>query len=123
MAIADLDARRLEQVGRLYPVALKTTDHREIVGDASIDAVVVATPVSTHFPLGLEVLQAGKHLFIEKPMAASVEECQRLNDAADKLGRVIMVGHTSCSRRPCRRSATTSPTAAWARSSTSPSPA
>ena len=93
-ALADLDAGRLEQVGRLYPGAVKTTDHRDIINDATIDAVVVSTPVSSHFPLGLEVLQAGKHLFVEKPMAASMEECRRLNDAADRGGRVIMVGHT-----------------------------
>jgi len=94
VAIADLDAKRLEQVGRLYPTVAKYSDHREIIKDTSIDAVVVATPVSTHFPLGMEVLESGKHLFIEKPMAASADECRRLNDAADKGGRVIMVGHT-----------------------------
>lgn len=93
-ALADLDRARLDQVGRLYPGAVKTTDHRDIVNDPSIDAVVVSTPVSSHFPLGMEVLQAGKHLFVEKPMAASMDECRRLNDAADKGGRVIMVGHT-----------------------------
>ena len=94
VAIADTDQSRLDQVGRLYPGATRHHDHRDLVKDASIDAVVVATPVSTHFPIGLEVLEAGKHLFIEKPMAASMEECRRLNDAADRGGRVIMVGHT-----------------------------
>lgn len=94
VAIADLDAARLETVGRMYPHVAKHSDHREIIKDTSIDAVVVATPVSTHFPLGMEVLESGKHLFVEKPMAASAEECQKLNETADKLGRVIMVGHT-----------------------------
>jgi len=94
VAIAELDPKRLEQVGQMYPTVKKYSDHREIINDTSIDAVVVATPVSTHFPLGMEVIESGKHLFIEKPMAASSEECRKLNDAADKGGRVIMVGHT-----------------------------
>jgi predicted dehydrogenase len=94
VAIADTDSTRLEQVGRLYPTVTRCADHRDVIGDASIDAVVVATPVSTHFPLGMEVLEAGKHLFVEKPMAASADQCRRLNDAADRGGRVVMVGHT-----------------------------
>ena len=94
VAIADLDEGRLQRVGNLYPTAKRTTNHRDITGDASLDAVVVATPVSTHFPLGMEVLEGGKHLFLEKPMAASKEECVRLNDAADSRGLTIMVGHT-----------------------------
>jgi predicted dehydrogenase len=93
-AIADLDPKRLQSVGRLYPTATQTTDHRDIINDPTIDAVVVATPVSTHCPLGLEVLGSGKHLFIEKPMAASSEECEQLNEAAAKRGLQIMVGHT-----------------------------
>lgn len=94
VAIGDIDTARLEQVGRLYPTVQRHTDHRDIVNDASIDAVVVATPVTTHFPLGMEVLAAGKHLFVEKPMAASADECRRLNDQADQNGLVVMVGHT-----------------------------
>jgi predicted dehydrogenase len=94
VAIADIDTDRLRRVGGLYGNIRQTTDHREIVDDPQIDAVVVATPVSTHYPLGMDVLRAGKHLFLEKPMAASAEECRRLNDEADRQGRVIMVGHT-----------------------------
>ncbi|MFO7652464.1 MAG: Gfo/Idh/MocA family oxidoreductase [Candidatus Krumholzibacteriia bacterium] len=94
VAIADLDARRLAHVGQLYPGVKQTTDYREIVKDPRIDAVVVATPVSTHFPLGAEVLTAGKHLFVEKPMAASPDECRRLIDLAEQRELQIMVGHT-----------------------------
>lgn len=94
VTIADFETKRLEQVGRQYPTVKKTVDYRDIINDTSIDAVVVATPVSTHFPLGMEVLKTGKHLFVEKPMAGSSDECRRLNDEADKGGRVIMVGHT-----------------------------
>jgi len=92
--MADLDPSRLRQVGTLYPSVKPTTDYREIIGDGSLDAVVVATPVSSHYPLGLEVLESGKHLFLEKPMAASAEECRRLIDAADRRGLQVMVGHT-----------------------------
>ncbi|HOX26316.1 MAG TPA: Gfo/Idh/MocA family oxidoreductase [Candidatus Krumholzibacteria bacterium] len=94
VSMADIDVQRLQRVGNLYPTVRRFTDYREITGDPTLDAVVVATPVSTHFPLGMEVLTAGKHLFLEKPMAASSEECRRLLDAADSRGLVIMVGHT-----------------------------
>ncbi len=94
VAISDLDEARLNHVGLLYPNTLKTTNHREIIENPEIDAVVVATPMSTHFPLGLEVLEGGKHLFIEKPMATTSEDCRKLNAAAIKHDRHIMVGHT-----------------------------
>ncbi len=92
--IADLDEKRLAQVGLLYPNTVKTTDHREILDDPEIEAVVVATPMSTHFPLGSEVLEAGKHLFLEKPMATNSDDCRRLNEMAAERGLQIMVGHT-----------------------------
>ena len=94
VAMADLDAQRLQRVGSLYPSVRRTTDPQEIIADSSLDAVVVATPVSTHYPLGLAALEAGKHLFLEKPMAASSEQCLRLLDAADSRNLQIMVGHT-----------------------------
>ena len=95
-AIADLDRSRLDHVGKLYPHVQRTTDYREIIANPDIDAVVVATPVSTHFPIGQEVLEAGKHLFVEKPMAASSEQCRQLNDLAADRELQIMVGHTFC---------------------------
>ena len=94
VSMADLDVKRLQRVGALYPTVRRFTDYREITNDPTLDAVVVATPVSTHFSLGMDVLQSGKHLFLEKPMAAAADECRRLLDAADARGRVIMVGHT-----------------------------
>ncbi|HPF71119.1 MAG TPA: Gfo/Idh/MocA family oxidoreductase [Candidatus Krumholzibacteria bacterium] len=93
-AIADLDEKRLGHVGLLYPGALKTTDHMRIIEDPSIDAVVVATPMTTHFRLGKQVLEAGKHLFLEKPMATTADDCRALNTLAAKQGRHVMVGHT-----------------------------
>jgi len=93
-AICDVDDARLNHVGRLYPAARQTRDHRDVVADASLDAVVVATPVSTHYPLGKEVLEAGKHLFLEKPMATTSDECRDLIDVAAARDLQIMIGHT-----------------------------
>jgi len=93
-AIADLDEKRLQHVGLLYPNAVKTTNHADIIGDPEIDAVVVATPMSTHYPLGREALEAGKHLFLEKPMATTSDDCRTLNRLARERGLTLMVGHT-----------------------------
>lgn len=92
--ISDLDEKRLQQVGLLYPNTRKTTDYKEILADPKIDAVVVATPMSTHFRLGSEVLEAGKHLFLEKPMATTSEDCRKLVGLAESKNLQIMVGHT-----------------------------
>jgi predicted dehydrogenase len=94
VAIADLDENRLGHVGLLYPGAIKTTDHRVVVEHEEIDAVVVATPMGTHKQLGLEVLEAGKHLFLEKPMATSSDDCRALIALAEEKGLHLMVGHT-----------------------------
>lgn len=92
--IADLSRERLEHVGRLYPHVRRTQDWREVLSDPAVDAVAVATPVSTHAEIGREVLSAGKHLFVEKPMAASSDECRALLELAGPRGLHIMVGHT-----------------------------
>jgi len=92
--ISDLDEGRLNHVGLLYPNTKKTTDYKEIINDPDIQAVVVATPMSSHFPLGKEVLESGKHLFIEKPMATNSDDCRALVALAKEKGLQIMVGHT-----------------------------
>ena len=94
VAISDLDEQRLHHVGLLYPNTKKTKDYKEIINDPDIDAVVVATPMSTHFPLGSEVLKSGKHLFLEKPMATTSEDCRKLNQLAAARDLQLMVGHT-----------------------------
>ncbi len=103
VAICDLDEKRLKHVGLLYPNTKKTTDYREIIEDPDIQAVVVATPMSTHFPLGKEVLESGKHLFLEKPMATTSEDCRTLVEIADARGLQIMVGHTFLYAAPVRK--------------------
>jgi predicted dehydrogenase len=92
--ISDLDENRLKHVGLQYPATEKTTDYRDILANPDIQAVVVATPMSTHYPLGMAVLESGKHLFLEKPMATSSADCRKLNAAALERDLVVMVGHT-----------------------------
>ena len=66
-AVADLDKAKLETVQRRYPTVKTTTNFQELLQDPSIDAIAVATPVSTHFEFGMAALKAGKHLWVEKP--------------------------------------------------------
>ncbi len=93
VAICDANPARLEAVGRNYPAAAKVSSLDQLL-DAGVDAVAIATPVSTHFPLATQCLQAGKHVWVEKPLAASAREAQALTDLAAKVGRVLMVDHT-----------------------------
>jgi len=78
----------------LYPDIEGVTDYDILVEDENVDAIAVATPVSLHYDLARKSLLAGKHTFIEKPMASSVTQCRELNDIADKNSLVLMVGHT-----------------------------
>ena len=80
----DLDRDRLAHMSRLYPEINTTTDFEDLINDADLDAIVVATPVWSHFELGKKSLAAGKHTFIEKPMASSVSQCKELMDLAEK---------------------------------------
>jgi predicted dehydrogenase len=92
--VSDLSEDRLEHVGSLYPFLQKTKNYQDILDDPEVDAVVVATPVSTHFKLASEALNAGKHVFVEKPLAAKTEESLALVKLAEEKGLVGMVGHT-----------------------------
>jgi predicted dehydrogenase len=94
VAVADLDKSRLELVARRYPNVRTTTDIQEILGDTSIDAVAVATPVNTHFQLGMAVLKAGKHLWLEKPMTETSLQARKLVDEAERRKLVLLVDHT-----------------------------
>ncbi len=94
VAVADLKQDRLDLVRRRYPGVEATNDLQRVLRHPDIDAVAIATPVSTHYPLALEALEAGKHVIIEKPMTATSEESLRLIDAADRRDLVLMVDHT-----------------------------
>jgi predicted dehydrogenase len=93
-AVADLDPKKLELVKRRYPAARVTTNFRELLEDPSIHAIAIATPVSTHFELGMAALEAGKHLWLEKPMTETVEQGSQLVEAARNRKLVLLVDHT-----------------------------
>lgn len=92
--MCDLDQSRLDTFGRRYPAVRCTRDFEDLLLDPELDAVAIATPVSTHYPLGLAALRAGKHVFIEKPLAASLSEASELASVADERGLTLMPGHT-----------------------------
>jgi predicted dehydrogenase len=76
-----------------FPSARFTADLDDLLNDATLDAIALATPVPTHGPLAERVLAAGKHCFVEKPLAYTVEDAERAVAAADKADRILMVGH------------------------------
>jgi len=92
--ICDLDTNALEVIGRRYPAVKRTTSIDEVLGDDSVDAIAIATPVTTHSPLATAALEAGKHVFVEKPLAASSTEAAALIDLAEEKGLTLMPGHT-----------------------------
>lgn len=95
MAICcDLDEKRLAHMKGLYPGVEMTTDYDGLVNDPAINAVAVCTHVSGHYPLARKALEAGKHVLIEKPMTARVDQAEELVDLAKKNGCVLMVDHT-----------------------------
>lgn len=91
--ICDKDRERLQRQLERFPTA-KGTESFEAVLRSHVDGVVVATPVGLHFELAMAALRAGKHVFVEKPLAASVEQAKMLVDEAAKQKRTLMVGHT-----------------------------
>ncbi|MEX2193819.1 MAG: Gfo/Idh/MocA family oxidoreductase [Thermoleophilaceae bacterium] len=91
--ICDGSAEQLERMRPRFPGARTTESLGEVLADADTDAVVVATPVPTHAELAREVLEAGKHCFVEKPLARSVSEAEEVVAAARGSGRTLMVGH------------------------------
>jgi predicted dehydrogenase len=100
--ICDLDRDRLERNGRRYPAARQTQDFEAILGDPEVDAVLLATPVFTHFDLASRSLEAGKHTFVEKPLAPSRAEADRLIETASEAGLALMCGHTFLYSPPVR---------------------
>jgi predicted dehydrogenase len=89
----DLSDDNLRRYGKLYPEARMTSDIDELLADDTVDAVAIATSVPTHHPLGMRVLAAGKHLFVEKPLALSLAEARELVEAAEDADLRLMVGH------------------------------
>ena len=91
---ADISDKRLQHMKGLYPSIEVTTDYMDIVNDPAIDAIVVSTPVSSHFEVAKAALDSGKHVFVEKPLTRTVDEGVALVELAEKKKRTLMVGHT-----------------------------
>jgi predicted dehydrogenase len=94
VAVSDLRADRLAAVQIRYPGVKTTTHFGELLAEPGVDAVAIATPVSTHYDLAMQALQAGKHVLVEKPLAATSEQAIRLIEEAERRNRVLMVDHT-----------------------------
>lgn len=94
LVACDHHPHKLEAVASRHPAATLETSLARVLDDPTVHAVVLSTPILTHAALGLAVLEAGKHLLVEKPLACSVREAARLVDSARSRGRVLMVGHT-----------------------------
>jgi predicted dehydrogenase len=101
--MCDLDQERIHHLRSLYPEVEGHSDYNHLLNGAGLDAIVIATSVKSHFRMAKASLEAGKHTFIEKPMAASSEECEELVDIAKKNGLVLMVGHTFLYSSPVRK--------------------
>ncbi|MFC1782196.1 Gfo/Idh/MocA family protein [Planctomycetota bacterium] len=92
--ICDINPDRLAHMKKLYPEIENTDQVDDIINDAVIETVAIVTPVSLHYELAMKSLEAGKHTFVEKPMASSGAECREMVAAAQKRNLTLMVGHT-----------------------------
>ena len=90
----DQDSARLGRIARRYPSVKTTSSFDDLLADSELEAIAIATPVSTHYPLALAALHAGKHVFIEKPLAASHAQARELAQVALDRGLTLMPGHT-----------------------------
>ena len=94
LVCCDRDVKRLEHMKSLYPAIETTTETEDLFKDKRLDALVIATPVFTHYELAKKTLENGKHVLVEKPMSHSVETSLSLIRLAENNDRVLMVGHT-----------------------------
>jgi predicted dehydrogenase len=94
IAVGDLDQEKLSLAKRRHPGIVATTEFRDLLTDNRIDAIVIATPVNTHYELAMAALKAGKHVFVEKPLAQTSDQVRRLIDEASRRNLILMVDHT-----------------------------
>jgi predicted dehydrogenase len=92
--VVDFSKERRDYVQGLYPAISVTAEVEEVFQDPGIDAVVISTPVRTHFELSTRALKAGKHILVEKPLATSVEEVDQIGKIAAEKKLLVMAGHT-----------------------------
>ena len=101
--VCDVDENRLAHIKVLYPEVETTFRFEDIVNNADIDAIAIATPVRFHYGMAKRSLLSGKHTFIEKPMASSLSECEELIELAGNQNLTLMVGHTFVYSQPVRK--------------------
>jgi predicted dehydrogenase len=101
--ICEKDSRRLDEFAGRYPSVRATERLDDLLDDPELDGVVLATPVHTHYDLAQRCLEAGKHTFVEKPLAISSEHALALVDFATRAGLTLMCGHTFLYSPPVRR--------------------
>ncbi|MFJ5486327.1 Gfo/Idh/MocA family protein [Hansschlegelia beijingensis] len=94
VAIADPSTEALERAGKRHRTARLATDWRSVIRAPDVDAVMIATPVHTHYEIALAALTAGKHVLVEKPMTETAEQAERLIEEAARRGLTLMVDHT-----------------------------
>ena len=94
VAVADASPERLESIGRSYPHLRLASQLQDLLADGKIDAIALATPADTHYELGKAFIESGRSVFIEKPLARTVSQCEKLIELAQSRGTVLMVGHT-----------------------------
>ncbi|HTX47064.1 MAG TPA: Gfo/Idh/MocA family oxidoreductase [Solirubrobacteraceae bacterium] len=100
--MCDRDTTRLDRLAQRYPAVRRTAEFADLLADPDLDAIVIATPVFTHLEFALRSLDAGKHTFVEKPLAPSVGEADALIDRARASGLVLMCGLTFLYSPPVR---------------------
>ena len=91
--VCDQDRQVLDRLRPLYPQLYLSLDWREVLSWPEIQAVVIASPTSTHYEMALEALKKGKDVFVEKPLASTVAEAEKLSAEAERRDRILMVGH------------------------------
>lgn len=89
----DLEPTALQKLKKLYPYTKVTTDYQEVIGDNTLDAVVIATSAATHYQFAKDALERGKHVFVEKPLSLKYEKGKELVQLAEKKNSTLMVGH------------------------------
>jgi predicted dehydrogenase len=90
----DFDSRALMRVKRRYPMLGISQNYMEVLADPRVEAVVLATPVSTHYPFARQALLADKHVLVEKPLAQTSLQVKDLIELAERMGKILMVDHT-----------------------------
>ncbi len=91
--VVDKDEQRLSEIQKRFPAVIAIADPKIVFDDPEIDAVVIATPTSTHYELVTQALNSGKHVFVEKPLTHSVETSKKISTLAKEVDRIVMVGH------------------------------